>query len=80
MKNEIWIISYAEKECRQELVECKYKQPYPELTLHLDGKKFYVEFANRSDYWMSASGKHVHVEIVSWNRSVRQKGTAVFKF
>jgi len=72
----IWTISYADKVCQPELVSCEYKQPYPQLILNLDGKKFFVEFANRSDYWMSASGKHVPVEIISWNRTVRQKGVA----
>jgi len=75
----VWTISYADKDCSPILIDEQCKQPYPQLIFLLDGKKFYVEFANRSDHRMCTSGKHVNVEVISWNRSVRQKGIAIFK-
>jgi len=75
----VWIISYAGKDCIPELIDAQVKQPYPQLICKLDGKKFYVEFENRSDHYASLNGSAARVEIVSWNRSVRQKGMAVCK-
>jgi len=75
----IWTISYDGKECHPSLVDEQCKQPYPQIIFLLDDTRFVVEFANRSDHRMCTSGKHVTVEVISWNRSVRHKGLAIFK-
>lgn len=79
IRMKIWNISYAGNECQPVLIDERHKQPYPQLIFIMDGKKFFVEFENRSDHRMCTSGKRVNIEVISWNRSVRQKGTAVFK-
>jgi len=75
----VWTISYAGKVCMPELIDAQIKQPYPQLICMLDGKKFYVEFENRIDHYASLNGTEANVEIISWNRTIRQKGKAFCK-
>ena len=78
MKNKIrqWVISYNGKTCCPDIFSAAVKQNYPQIIFIYDNIRFYVEFENRSDYMGARHGAIAEVEVISYNRTKRFKGTA----
>ncbi|HMI01615.1 MAG TPA: hypothetical protein VK541_03990 [Pedobacter sp.] len=75
-----WIVSYNGNRCLPDLQSENVKTPYPQLIFSYEGRSFFVEFDNRTDYMAARdSNIEVPVMVISANRSKRFKGTVLHK-
>jgi len=74
-----WNVSFEGSNWFPEIIRAAVNQNTPTIYFSLKGKKFSIEFDNRSDLMASRHGHEVFVTMISNDRSKRLTATAINK-